>query len=131
MASTYLLLIDQIYVQPVQTLETEDDLLDVITRVDFHYEATSPTGTKMSWQSSKDMSNPAPENYIAYKDVTYEDCQDWVKLNEEDELEIKKILDSQIEEIEFQKYIKPDKMPWEELPPGQEEIDAQNAQNEE
>ena len=47
MANTYLLLIDQVYIQPLQTPEVEVELVDVITRIDFHYEATSPTGGRL------------------------------------------------------------------------------------
>lgn len=121
MANTYLLLIDQVYIQPLQTPEVEVELVDVITRIDFHYEATSPTGTKITWNSSKNMLTPDPKNYITYKDITYEKCQDWVRPIEVDELEIKKLLDIQIEEKETQKYLKPEKLPWEFLPPGVEE----------
>ena len=46
MANTYLLKIDQLYIKPVYAPNAEEDgteLVDVITRVDFYYEATSST----------------------------------------------------------------------------------------
>ena len=131
MANTYLLLIDQIYVQPVQNIDEESELINVITKIDWRYEATSETGTVTNFTGVKMMGSPSTGSYIEYSDVTYEMAQNWCRLSEDEELRVYEVLDSQINIIEQQKYIKPDIMPWEELPPGQEEIDAQNAQNEE
>lgn len=131
MANTYLLLIDQIYVQPVQNIDEESELINVITKVDWRYEATSETGTVTNFTGIKMMGLPSTESYIEYSDVTYEMAQDWCRLPEEEELRVYRVLDNQINIIEQQKYVKPDIMPWEVLPPGQEEIDAQNTQTEE
>lgn len=131
MANTYLLLIDQIYVQPVQNIDEESELINVITKIDWRYEATSETGTVTNFTGVKMMGSPSTGSYIEYSDVTYEMAQDWCRLSEDEELRVYEVLDSQINIIEQQKYIKPDIMPWEKLPPGQEEIDAQNAQNDE
>ena len=131
MANTYLLLIDQLYIQPVQNIGTEDKLVDVVTAIDFRYEGTSENGTVVNYRHTKHMEDPEKDGFTNYSDVTYETAQDWVRLSDEEESEIHKILDDQIKDIETPKFVKPDKMPWEELPPGQEEIDAQNTQNEE
>ena len=40
MANTYLLLIDNVYIQPIQNGGTDDELTTVITKVDYRYEAT-------------------------------------------------------------------------------------------
>jgi hypothetical protein len=77
------------------------------------------------------LGSPNLEDYIQYDDVTYEMAQDWCWLSDQEKSNIYKVIDSQIKDIETPKFVKPDKMPWEALPPGQEEIDAQNAQTEE
>tara|TARA_B110000503_G_scaffold60661_1_gene96303 strand:+ start:397 stop:795 length:399 start_codon:yes stop_codon:yes gene_type:complete len=130
MANTYLLLIDQLYIQPVQTPNPDEDgteILDVITKIDYNYEATSPIGNIRKYHGTKIMPSPTTaEGYFEYKDVTYEIAQSWVKNSEEDEEIIYRLLDTQIEEQEKEKFVVPGKLPWEELPPGQQEIDAQN-----
>ena len=131
MANTYLLLIDQLYVQPVQNLGEETELINVVTKVDWRIKGTSETGTISNFVGTKMLGSPNLENYTQYNDVTYEIAQDWCWLSDEEKSNIYQVIDSQIDIIEQQKYLKPEKMPWEELPPGQEEIDAQNAQNEE
>lgn len=131
MANTYLLLIDQLYVQPVQNLGEETELINVVTKVDWRIKGTSETGTISNFIGTKMLGSPNLENYTSYDDVTYEKAQDWCWLSDEEKSNIYQVIDSQIDIIEQQKYLKPDTMPWEELPPGQAEIDAQNAQNEE
>lgn len=131
MANTYLLLIDQLYVQPVQNLGEETELINVVTKVDWRIKGTSETGTISNFIGTKMLGSPNLENYTPYDDVTYEMAQDWCWLSEEEKSNIYQVIDSQIDIIEQQKYLKPDTMPWEVLPPGQAEIDAQNAQNEE
>ncbi len=131
MANTYLLLIDQLYIQPEQNTETGDELVNVVTAVDFRYEATSDKGTVVNYRHTKHMEDPDKDLFTKYSDVTYEMVQGWCWHSEAEELEIYKILDDQIKDIETPRYVKPEKMPWDVLPPGQQEIDAQNAQNEE
>jgi hypothetical protein len=131
MANTYLLLIDQLYIQPVQNIGTEDQLVDVVTAIDFRYEGTSEHGTVVNYRHTKHMEDPDKDGFTSYSDVTYEMAQGWCWHSEAEESEIYKILDDKIKDIETPKYVKPEKMPWEELPPGQQEIDAQNAQTEE
>ena len=126
MANTYLLLIDQLYVQPVQNIGTSDELIDVVTAIDFRYEGTSEHGTVVSFSLNKEMEDPNNDVFTRYSDVTYETAQDWVRLTEVEESEIHKILDDQIKDIESPRFVKPDKMPWEVLPPGADEINAQN-----
>lgn len=131
MANTYLLLIDQIYVQPVQNIDEDSELINVITKIDWRYEATSETGTITNFTGVKMMGSPNPESFVNYNDVTYEMAQDWCRLSEDEELRVYEVLDNQINNIEKQKFLKPDVMPWEVLPPGEEEINAQNTETEE
>lgn len=124
MENTYLLLIDQLYIQPVYAPNPEEDgteLIDVVTRVDYRYEATSPDGTVVNWKSVKNMPEAILGEFIDYANVTYEMVQDWVRHNEEEEADVFNVLDNQIKEIEINKYTKPEKLPWEELPPGVDE----------
>ena len=104
MANTYLLLIDQLYIQPVQTPNPDEDgteILDVITKIDYNYEATSPIGNIRKYHCTKIMPSPTTaEGYLEYKDVTYEIAQSWVKNSEEDVEIIYRLLDTQIEEQE-------------------------------
>lgn len=113
MANTYRLLIDNLYVQPLQTPEIEVELPMVITKVDYHYEATSEQGTIVRHKDSKEMQAPDIDNFTKYEDVTYEDVQDWVRHDQVSELELYEILDNRISEIEKQKYVKVEKTPWE------------------
>ena len=113
MANTYRLLIDNLYVQPLQTPEVEVELPMVITKVDYHYEATSEQGTIVRHKDSKEMQAPDIDNFTKYEDVTYEDVQDWVRHDQVSELELYEILDNRISEIEKQKYVKVEKTPWE------------------
>ena len=126
MANTYRLLIDNLYVQPLQTPEVEVELPMVITKVDYHYEATSEQGTIVRHKDSKEMQAPDIDNFTKYEDVTYEYVQDWIRHTEPEESDVYKILDDQIKDIESPRFVKPDVMPWEVLPPGEDEINAQN-----
>lgn len=131
MANTYLLLIDQLYIQPVLDTSSEEEaseLIDVVTRIDYRYQATSEDGTIANWQGTKNMGLPEQESFLEYNNVTYEIAQDWVRHSEEEETHIHMVLDNQITEQEVNRFQKPDKMPWEVLPPG---VDVENAQNEE
>lgn len=124
MANTYLLLIDQLYIQPV--LETSSDeetseLINVVTRVDYRYQATSSSGTVVTWPSTKNMGAPDQEAFLEYDNVTYEIAQDWVRHGEEEETHIYMVLDNQITEQEVNRFQIPDKLPWEVLPPSAEE----------
>ena len=127
MANTYLLLIDQLYIQPVLDTSSDEEtseLIDVVTRVDYRYEATSEDGTIVNWPGTKNMGNPDPEAFLEYSNVTYETAQNWVRHSEEEESHIYMVLDNQITEREINKYTKPEKLPWEELPPGEDENGA-------
>ena len=133
MANTYLLLIDQLYIQPVLDISSDttsetSELIDVVTRVDYRYEATSEDGTIVNWSGTKNIQDPNKENFLEYNNVTYENVQDWVRHGEEEETHIYMVLDNQITEQEVNRFQIPDKMPWEVLPPG---VDEENAQNEE
>lgn len=131
MANTYLLLIDQLYIQPVLDISSEEEtseLINVVTRVDYRYEATSEDGTIVNWSGTKNIQDPNKENFLEYNNVTYENVQDWVRHGEEEETHIYMVLDNQITEQEVNRFQIPDKMPWEVLPPG---VDEENAQNEE
>lgn len=124
MANTYLLLIDQLYIQPVLDTSTEgetSELINVVTRVDYRYEATSEDGTIANWQSTKNVESPEQESFLEYNNITYEIVQDWVRHSEEEETHIHMVLDNQITEQEVNRFQVPDRMPWEVLPPGAEE----------
>ena len=129
MANTYLLLIDQLYIQPVQTPNPDEDgteILDVITKIDYNYEATSPIGNIRKYHGTKIMPSPTTaEGYFEYKDVTYEIAQSWVKNSDEEEETIFRLLDSQITELEKGRFVVPAILPWEVLPPGIE-LDPEN-----
>ena len=99
MANTYRLLIDNLYVQPLQTPEVEVELPMVITKVDYHYEATSEQGTIVRHKDSKEMQAPDIDNFTKYEDVTYEDVQDWVRHDQVSELELYEILDNRISDL--------------------------------
>ena len=132
MANTYLLLIDQLYVQPVLDTSSEDEtseLINVVTRVDYRYEATSEDGTIVNWHSTKNMGEPEQESFLEYNDVTYEIAQDWIRHSEEEETHIYMVLDNQITEKEVNRFQVPDKMPWEVLPPGEESAPANPDEN--
>lgn len=126
MGNTYLLLIDQIYIQPLQTPEVEVELINVVTAIDYRYECTSEHGTVVNFNSTKYMPSPSSDSFIKYDNVTYEMAQDWVRHTQPEELEVYKILDDKIKDIESPRFVKPDVMPWEVLPPGEDEINAQN-----
>ena len=126
MANTYLLLIDQIYIQPLQTPEVEVELINVVTAIDYRYEGTSEFGTVVNFKSTKNMPSPSSDSFTKYEDVTYEMAQDWIRHTEPEESDVYKILDDQIKDIESPRFVKPDVMPWEVLPPGEDEINAQN-----
>ena len=126
MGNTYLLLIDQIYIQPLQSPEVEVELINVVTAIDYRYECTSEHGTVVNFNSTKNMPSPSPDSFTKYEDVTYEMAQDWVRHTQPEELEVYKILDDKIKDIESPRFVKPDVMPWEVLPPGEDEINAQN-----
>ena len=125
MANTYLLKIDQLYIKPVYAPNPEYDeteLVDVITRVDFYYEATSETGTVKKYKITKNLDRPTEsEGYQDYRDVSYETVQDWVRLLENEQQDVYDLLSNQIDEAENQDYLRPEKLPWEYLPPGVEE----------
>ena len=129
MANTYLLLIDQLYIQAVQTPNPDEDgteILDVITKIDYNYEVTSPTGNIRKYHNTKIMPSPTTaEGYLEYKDVTYEIAQSWVKNSAEEEETIFRLLDSQITELEKGRFVIPASLPWEVLPPGIE-LDPEN-----
>ena len=125
MANTYLLLIDNVYIQPIQNGGTDDELTSVITKVDYRYEATSEDGTVVNYKDSKFLEDPNVDSFKAYETITYEEVQDWVRHSTSDEEELFKILDAQISEIENQKYVKAEKTPWEiqitNIPPDENE----------
>ena len=72
------------------------------------------------------MPSPSSDSFTKYEDVTYEMAQDWIRHTEPEESDVYKILDDQIKDIESPRFVKPDVMPWEILPPGEDEINAQN-----
>tara|TARA_B100000795_G_C22706024_1_gene401593 strand:- start:122 stop:508 length:387 start_codon:yes stop_codon:yes gene_type:complete len=127
MANTYKLKIDQLYIRPTSKDSDGTDIVNVVTKVDYHYEATSPSGTIRRFDGVKLVEGrPEDQDYKAYEDITYEISQDWARHTDEEQINIYKILDSQITEAEDKIYLMPEKLPWESLPPGQEEVDAQN-----
>lgn len=114
MENTYLLKIDQLYIKPIHSIEDDAEIVDVITRVDFHYEATSPAGTVKKYRVTSDLSRPqTSEGFLTYKDVTYEQIQDWVRLPEMQQEDVYSLLSAQIKEAEDNEYVKPDLLPWE------------------
>lgn len=87
-------------INALDVLKEKDGLQDVVYTIHWGLTATSDNGTTASAIGTKKISNPDPENYTPYDQLTEEIVVGWLQAEGVDSDELKQGLDKEIEEKE-------------------------------